>query len=215
MSALAGVDHPEEQSEAEVTLISRGISVSTRVELVSSDVIVVRPSAGDFVERVVASVGDRAEVFWNSDGEIRALPAEVLAVEPGAALRWRLQVTGPAEVSQRRPAVRARIALPVELGFGSYEMSGETADLSEAGLRVAVDGFGIPPETGSTLDVVLSLDDGAITAITTKGRVARFQARGARWALSIRFVDLPDRDADRLRRRVFQALREERARLAD
>jgi hypothetical protein len=212
MSALAGVDHPEEQSEAEVTLTSRGISVSTRVELVSSGVIVVRPSAGDFVDRVVASVGDRAEVFWNADGEIRALPAEVLAVEPGAALRWRLQVTGPAEVSQRRTAVRARLALPVELGFGGYEMSGETADLSEAGLRVSVDGFGLPPETGTTLDVVLSLDDGAIT---TKGTVARFQARGARWALSIRFVDLPERDADRLRRRVFQALREERARLAD
>src|SRR3954468_6320453 len=129
MSAVARVDHPEEDAEAEVTLTSRGISVSTRVEQVSSGVIVVRPSAGDFVDRVVVSVGDRAEVFWNVGGETRALPAEVLAVEPGAAPRWRLQVTGPPEVSQRRGAVRARVALPVELGFGSYAMTAETTDL--------------------------------------------------------------------------------------
>jgi PilZ domain len=212
MTGQPGVDHPEEQTEAEVTLTARGISVSTRVELVSSGVLVVRPSVGDYVEQVVASVGDRAEVIWSAAGQTRALPAEVLAVEPGAAVRWRLRMTGPAEVSQRRLAVRARLALPVELGFGSFEVSGETADVSEAGMRVGLDGFGIPPEAGTALSVVLSLDDGPVTVT---GEVVRFQARCARWGLSIRFVDLPDRDADRLRRRVFRALREERARLAD
>src|SRR3954447_6557429 len=212
MSAVARVDHPEEDAEAEVTLTSRGISVSTRVEQVSSGVIVVRPSAGVLVDRGVASVGARAEVFWNVGGETRALPAEVLAVEPGAAPRWRLQVTGPPEGSQRRGGVGARVALPVELGFGSYAMTAETTDLSEAGIRVSVDGFGIPPEAGTLLDVAFSLDDGPLAA---GGEVVRFRARGARWALSIRFVDLPERDADRLRRRVFQALREERARLTD
>jgi c-di-GMP-binding flagellar brake protein YcgR len=30
--------------------------------------------------------------------------------------------------------------------------------------------------------------------------------------MSLRFIDLQERDSDRLRRRVFQALREERAR---
>lgn len=148
MSAVAGVDHPEEDAEAEVALLSRGITVSTRVERVSSGVIVVRPSAGDFVDQAVAAVGDRAEVFWSTGGETRALPVEVLAVEPGPALRWRLQVTGPAEVGQRRTAVRARVPLPVELGFGSHAMTAETTDLSEAGIRVALDGFGIPPKAG-------------------------------------------------------------------
>src|SRR3954465_7748699 len=112
MSTVAGVDHPEEDAEAEVTLTSRGISVSTRVQQVSAGVIVVRPSTGDFVDRGVASVGDRAEVFWNAGGGPRALPAEGLAGESGAAPRWRLQVTGPPEASQRRGAVRARVALP-------------------------------------------------------------------------------------------------------
>jgi hypothetical protein len=207
-----GVDHPEEQSEAEVTLTGRGISVSTRVEFAGSGVISVRPSVGEYVEQVVAAIGDRVEVFWKAGEETRALPAEVLSVEQGAAPRWRLQITGPAEVSQRRQAVRGRIVLPVEVGYGSAEMTGETVDLSEAGMRVTCDGFGVPPEAGSRLDLVLQLEDGPVAM---KGEVVRFQSRGARWLLSIRFLDLPEKEGDRVRRRVFQALREERARQAD
>jgi len=76
-----GVDHPEEQGEAEITLSGRGISVSSRVEFVQGDVVVVRPSVGEFVEQVVVKPGDVVEVFWkNADGQ-RALPAEVTEVE--------------------------------------------------------------------------------------------------------------------------------------
>ena len=73
--SVPGVDHPEEQTEAEITLSGRGISVSSRVESVQGDVVVVRPSVGEFVEQVVVQPGDVVEVFWkNADGQ-RALPA--------------------------------------------------------------------------------------------------------------------------------------------
>jgi hypothetical protein len=212
MTGEPGVDHPEEQSEAEVTLTGRGISVSTRVEFVGDGVITVRPSVGEYVEQIVAATGDRVEVFWKAGEETRALPAEVLSAEAGAAPRWRLQVTGPSEVSQRRQAVRGRVSLPVEMGFGNVELTGETVDVSENGLRAAADGLGAPPEPGSTLDLVLQLEDGPLRV---KGEVVRFQARSARWLLSIRFRDMQEKDGDRVRRRVFQALREERARQAD
>jgi hypothetical protein len=212
MTGEPGVDHPEEQSEAEVTLIGRGISVSTRVEFVGDGVITVRPSVGEYVEQIVAATGDRVEVFWKAGEETRAVPAEVLSAEAGAAPRWRLQVTGPSAVSQRRQAVRGRVSLPVEIGYGSVELTGETVDISENGMRAAADGLGIPPEPGSTLDLVLQLEDGPLTV---KGEVVRFQSRGARWLLSIRFRDMQEKDGDRVRRRVFQALREERARQAD
>jgi hypothetical protein len=212
MTGEPGVDHPEEQSEAEVTLTGRGISVSTRVEFVGDGVITVRPSVGEYVEQVVAATGDRVEVFWKAGEETRAVPAEVLSAEAGAAPRWRLQVTGPSEVSQRRQAVRGRVGLPLEIGYGSVELTGETVDLSENGLRAAADGLGVPPEPGSTLDLELQLEDGPLKV---KGEVVRFQARGARWLLSIRFRDMQEKDGDRVRRRVFQALREERARQTD
>jgi c-di-GMP-binding flagellar brake protein YcgR len=115
-------------------------------------------------------------------------------------------------VSQRRGAVRGRVAVPLEAGYGSIEMKGETADLSENGTRIVLEGFGILPEQGSTMDLRIDLEDGVLAV---KAAVVRVQARGARWALSMRFLNIEERDQDRVRRRVFQALREERARLKD
>jgi c-di-GMP-binding flagellar brake protein YcgR len=212
MTSVPGVDHPEEQTEAEVTLTGRGISVSSRVESVHDGFIAVRPSAGDFYEQAVVRVGDRVEVFWRTEDSQRALPAEVTEVEQGAVIRWRMRITGPAETSQRRKAVRGRIAVPIVAEYGSVELRGETMDISEAGLRADFQGLGAPPEGGARLGLTVELEDGVIR---TRAEVVRTQARGAQWITSIRFVDIAEKDQDRVRRRVFQALREERARKAD
>jgi c-di-GMP-binding flagellar brake protein YcgR len=212
MTSVPGVDHPEEQTEAEVTLTGRGISVSSRVESVHDGFIAVRPSAGDFYEQAVVRVGDRVEVFWRTEDSQRALPAEVTEVEQGAVIRWRMRITGPAETSQRRKAVRGRIAVPIVAEYGSVELRGETMDLSEAGLRADFQGLGAPPEGGARLGLTVELEDGVVR---TRAEVVRTQARGAQWIMSIRFVDIQEKDQDRVRRRVFQALREERASKAD
>ena len=212
MTSVPGVDYPEEQRDADVMLTGRGISVNGRVEMVSGNVIVLRPSAGDFVDNAVVGVGNDVEVYWRGPEDQRMVPARVQAVESGAVLRWRLEITGEAEISQRRKAVRARVKVPVEVGHASFELSGESVDLSEAGMRVAVDGMGFEPEPGSRVDLRIALEDGEVPV---KAEVVRLQARGARWTLSLRFIDLQERDGDRFRRRVFQALREERARAND
>jgi c-di-GMP-binding flagellar brake protein YcgR len=212
MTSVPGVDHPVEQSEAEVTLTGRGISVSTRVEVVQGEFISVRPSVSEFVDQVVVHVGDAVEIFWKTDDAQRALPAEVTDVEQGAVIRWRLRATGPSEASQRRKAVRGRVAVPVEAEYGAIDLKGETIDISEAGLRAQFQGMGAPPEGGSRVDLDISLEDGSVK---TKAEVVRNQARGANWVMSIRFVTIQEKDQDRIRRRVFQALREERAKKAD
>jgi PilZ domain len=212
MTSVPGVDHPEEQTEAEITLTGRGVSVTARVEMVQNDTIVVRPSAGEFFEQVVVKVGDAVEVFWKYEDGQRALPAEITAVEQGAVIRWRMKATGPAEHSQRRQAVRGRVVVPVVAGYNGVDLKGETADLSEAGMRGMFEGFGAPPESGSKLDLLIRLEDGEIQ---TKAEVVRNQARGAAWLISIRFLNIQEKDQDRVRRRVFQALREERASKAD
>ena len=212
MTSVPGVDHPDEQTEAEITLTGRGVSVSSRVELVQDEFITVRPSVGEFVEQVVVGVGDVVEVFWRTEEAQRALPAVITDVDTGAVVRWRMRKAGPAQPSQRRKAVRSRIAVEVVAGYGSVELRGETIDLSEAGLRAEFEGLGAPPESGAQLDLVVSLEDGETR---TKAEVVRTQARGARWIMSIRFLGLQERDQDRVRRRVFQALREERARTAE
>ena len=212
MTSVPGVDHPEEQTEAEITLIGRGVSVSARVEVVHEGAISVRPSAGDFVDQVVVKPGDAVEVFWKTEDSQRAFPAEVTEVEQGAVIRWRMQQTGPAETSQRRKAVRGRVFVPITAEYGSIQLKGDTMDLSEAGLRAEFDGFGAPPEAGARMTVTATFEDGVLKS---QAEVMRTQARGARWVISLRFVNMEEKDQDRARRRVFQALREERARAAD
>jgi c-di-GMP-binding flagellar brake protein YcgR len=212
MTSVPGVDHPVEQTEAEVTLTGRGISVTSRVEVVQNEFISVRPSVSEFVDQVVVRVGDVVELFWKTDDAQRALPAEITDVEQGAVVRWRMRATGPAEASQRRKAVRGRVTVPVTAGYGSIDLTGETVDISEAGLRGEFEGMGAPPESGAKLDLVIELEDGTIK---TKAEVVRTVARGARWVISIRFANMQEKDQDHVRRRVFQALREERARKAD
>jgi hypothetical protein len=212
MTGIPGVDHPEEQTEADVALTGRGISVSSRVEQVHDGVVVVRPSVGEYAGGQVVRPGDAVEVFWRTAEDQRIVPAVVESAGADPVVRWRLRPTGPAEQSQRREAVRARVTLGIEVGQGSYEYTGESVDLSEGGLRVQLEGFGLVPEPGTRLDVTLTLDDGDLRAAA---EVVRAQDRGTRWLLSVRFVDLAEKDGDRLRRRVFQALREERARAVD
>jgi c-di-GMP-binding flagellar brake protein YcgR len=212
MTSVPGVDHPVEQTEAEVTLIGRGISVSSRVEVVQNEFISVRPSVGEFVEQVVVKVGDVVEIFWKTEDAQRAMPAEVTDVEQCAIIRWRMRATGPAEASQRRKAVRGRVNVPVTAEYGSVDLKGTTIDLSEAGLRAEFEGMGAPPEAGAKLKLSVQLEDGGIK---TAAEVVRTQARGAHWVISIRFVNMQERDQDHVRRRVFQALREERAKRAD
>jgi c-di-GMP-binding flagellar brake protein YcgR len=209
---VPGLDHPEEQTEAEVTLTGRGISVSSRVEVVHEGFIAVRPSVGEFVEQVVVKVGDAVELFWKADDAQRTLPAEVTEIDQGAVIRWRMRATGPAEASQRRKAVRGRVSVPVVAGYGSIHLTGETVDLSEAGLRAEFEGLGAPPEAGAKLDLTIALEDGPFK---TQAQVVRTLARGSRWVMSIRFANIQEKDQDRVRRRVFLALREERARAAD
>jgi hypothetical protein len=207
-----GVDHPMQDSEAEISTAARSLSVSARVESSGDTAVVVRPSAGDFVEGTVVRVGEQVSVFWMGPEGGRSLMAEVTTVERGAVPRWHLAVTSPAEETQRRTAVRARVSLPVVVAVNGVDLEGETLDFSEAGCRTVVEAYGNAPLPGARMGVTLELDGGALA---TGAEVVRLQTRASRWYLSLGFVGLAEREQDRLRRRVFQALREERARLAD
>ena len=205
----AGAARPEVDDEAEVTPREHRYPVSTRVEQVTGETVVVRPSVGDFADQEVVRVGDHVQVFWQDTASVWALPAEVATVERGAVPRWHLTVLGPAESIQRREAVRARLAVAVTVGLDSVDLEGEVVDLSERGIRAVLDAFGNPPAPGTVVPLTVHLEDGDVTA---RAEVVWHHTRGRRWAVSLRFLDLPEREQDRVRRRVFQAMREERAR---
>ncbi|MDK3256408.1 PilZ domain-containing protein [Blastococcus capsensis] len=74
-----------------------------------------------------------------------------------------------------------------------------------------MDGWGLAPEPGTATRVSITVDD---DILDVSGEIVRQQVQGPRWLLSMQFHEMPERMADLLRRRVFRALREERA-LAD
>jgi hypothetical protein len=202
------VDRPEESASADVTLISRGITLTAHVEVSDTYVVVVRPTGGGpGWESAEIQVGDPVELYWVGGQEERTLAGTVSQVEGGEA-RWHVAVSGQAERSQRRKAVRARVELEVLIPWAGAQMSGTTMDLSEGGMRALMDGWGLPPESGTLSQVSLMLDD---VPLLLHGEIVWTSIRGAQWLLAMKFKDVPEKAGDLLRRRVFQALRDERA----
>ena len=200
---------PEVSTSADVTLVARGITVTASVEVSTEFVISVRPHGEGTAWKASVKPGDSVEIYWVAGYEERTLPAKISGLDDeGGDVLWNLTATGPAERSQRRRAVRARAEVPVTMPWSDGMLSGHTVDLSEAGLRALVDGWGLPPDNGSGLDVSISLSD---RTVHLRAEVVRQTVQGPRWLLSLRFLDVPETDGDALRRRVFQALREERA----
>ena len=208
------VDRPDASTQADVTLVSRGITVTACVTRSDDFGLVVSPAGAGRAWHESISPGDRVEVYWVSGYEERTLPATVASVDHSAEPYWHLQPTGPAERSQRRKAVRARVAVPIVMPWAAGLMRGTTIDLSESGLKTLVDGWGLPPESGTPVIVTLSLEDDV--ALELAGEVAWGSDRGTgQWVLAVQFTDVDERAGDTLRRRVFHALREERARAGE
>lgn len=206
------VSRPSELSEADITLVTRGITFRASVVRSNATALVLRPVAESYARKVGVKIGDPVELFWRGDVEELMLPAQVGAIDDDGSLHWNVAVTGEAQQSKRRKAVRAAVELPVRMRIDGVEVNGETGDLSEAGLRAIVDGWGLPPEPGTAVEVDVELGSGFVRV---QGVVVRQEHRAGRWVVSVSFGGVPETDQDALRRRVFQALREERARAAD
>lgn len=201
-------DRPEACTHTDVTLVTRGLTVTASVERSDPAALVVRPVGEGTAARAVRP-GDRVDVFWVSGFEERMLPAAVVALDgPDGDVTWALRRTGPATRSRRRRSVRARVELPVVLDRIGPRLRGSTVDLSEGGLKALVAGCGLPPEAGSPVLVTLQLEDGVVLELP--GEVVWHAVHGPTWLMALRFPRVGDAEAETLRRRVFRALRDER-----
>jgi c-di-GMP-binding flagellar brake protein YcgR len=170
---------------------------------------VVRPiSGGPGWDSADVRLGDPVELYWVGGQEERTLAGTVSQVESGVDTRWHLAVSGQADRSQRRKAVRARVAVPVIIPWAGSQMTGNTVDLSEGGMRALMDGWGVPLDPGTRSQASLDLGD---ALLHLHGEIVWTTIRGAQWLLAMKFDELPEKASDVLRRRVFQALRDERA----
>jgi c-di-GMP-binding flagellar brake protein YcgR len=206
------IDRPETSTQADVTLIARGVTVTARVEKSEPHVLVVVPAGEGTAWKTSVKRGDKVEIYWVGGNEERTLKGSIneVELEDDDEPRWYVAVSGRAERSQRRRAVRAPVEAPVEIPWLDGQLKGLTLDLAEAGMRALLDGWGLPPVAGTRIQIQLTLEE---DLLDLDGEVVwHVEKAGGQWMMAVRFVDIAERDADRLRKRVFQALREERAR---
>lgn len=212
-----GLDRPETRTVLDVHVPDRDDALVSWVLDDGGDA----PDGGDLVVtvgqdrtglRVRVPVGEQVELVWQGPTGPRALTVEVAAVELGDDPVWRLRPLGEAVSAQRRQAVRTPIGVPVTLHSGDASWDGVTVDLSEAGLRGRWRvPLGAGPELpGDIVRVAVQLDVGDVVA----GPAALVRVHGREGALeaSFRFLELTERDEDRVRARVFARMRELRRR---
>jgi hypothetical protein len=203
------LDRPRVRASADVTLVSRGITVTARVEVATPALVVVgRADEGSTWLADAVAPGDPAELYWIGAKEEWMLAGTISEVEGGDSPSWHIAVAGPAERSQRRKAVRGRVELPVLIPWAGAVLTGTTVDLSESGMRALMDGWGVPPEPATPAQVTLTLE---AATLDLRGEIVWTSTRGSRWLMALKFSHVPESAADALRRRVFQALRDERA----
>jgi hypothetical protein len=204
------LDRPRVSTSADVTLVMRGLTVPSRVENVTTELIVVRPAAeGAAWSAGAVAPRDPVELYWVGGQDEWTLAGTVSEVEEDeVSPLWHISVAGPAERSQRRKAVRGRVEVPVLIPWAGAVMTGTTVDLSESGMRALMDGWGVPPEPGTPAQITLTLDD---ATLELHGEFVWASTRGPQWLLAVKFLRVPENVGDKLRRKVFQALRDERA----
>jgi hypothetical protein len=218
-------DHPPIGSAVDLIPTSRSDTVMGWVEDLRDDDLVVSLPLTVRQWPMSLRIGERLEVVWRAGGDLRALSVEIVEVVLGERPQWRLRRAGVVRRGQRRDAVRAPMTAPVRIGSEPSTLSGVTVDLSEGGFRCVLErqrgsanaegdaeDFGLPPtpDVGDVVRVSVVLPN--FTATCLAHVIRRHPREDARTELSLRFLDLTDRQEDEIRSRVFTRLRDLRNR---
>jgi PilZ domain len=238
MQGAPGIDFPEDRSPVDVLAASRGDAVMCFVEEIKDDELLLTVGQDRFGRPVRIQPGERLELVWKDGGELRSLPAELTAIDTAPLALWHISPAGPAARGQRRAAVRAPLPFRAVLQYGEVTAEGTTLDVSEGGIRAWFDlsAVAIPapdaapegvdgpaeeaaeeaadpraPELGAVVTLTVWFDDRQ--QVTSQAEVTRHHDRAdRRTELSLRFIGLPEKMQDLVRREVFAGLRDLHAR---
>lgn len=173
------------------------------------------PGTGGVSSIVRPRLGERLSVRWRASRGIGTLNGHVVHATVGQLPSWTVAVDGDPVVIQRRRFVRVPVTLPVlavvpgEVGVAEQRWLLTTVDLAEGGMRCLapdpveeIDGPSWPAEGDVELHFAI-----AGTRFVVPARIVWSSpaVRGRVYPLSIafKFVGLPRRWADQLRRFVF------------
>lgn len=185
----------------------------TRVEWVEDAALCIVAPMGPVGDPVPVEPGEPLLVVWSSDRGLLQASSRLRRVAHDVVELWVVDVA-QVERSQRRQAFRLPLVVPVTLRAASREITGETADLSETGLRCRVPATSAP-EVADRLEITLVLVDeeplildGEVARVQLLERPAPEPAPGTppprEAELGIAFLELEGSVAEQLRRFVFE-----------
>jgi c-di-GMP-binding flagellar brake protein YcgR len=161
------------------------------------------PTAPGTIVPVVAEPGQHVTLHWVSARGAADVQCRLREVARDDLASWWVQALGLPMVRQRRAYVRAEVHMPLQLlpAPGASPLEGWAVDLSEGGVKLV------------TLDQRFDIGRRAIVeleiegqAVFISGEILRVRSDEDGYAtMALRFVDVHNRDADRIRRFVFNA----------
>lgn len=198
-----------ERDLVDIVLDSSTEPLVAAVASVQADMVAIEAPRDRGGRVVLADVGESGLLVWRGARDLQQAPVSVVGTVRPPGPQWLLRRTGRQSVCQRRSFVRADVSLPVVLHLEDGSRQVTALDISEGGLRCSTrDALRL---TGGTV-VQVSLDLGGFS-LEQSAEVVRAR-RGdpdRPLDLGLRFTDLSNRDADRLRGWIFAELRRIRA----
>jgi c-di-GMP-binding flagellar brake protein YcgR len=188
VNALVGVRLAEHENE-----------YTSRIEDVEDDTLIVAAPPG--ASAAILATGDRdVELSWVTPrGRHEQLCALVEHINNGGLKQWRLRPTGNARLVQRRRFVRVPAAVAVLLVMPGQVLTATTVDVSEGGFRVRMGMCDIADGTPVGIQVNMGGNQ-----LELRGTVLRTRESDRRMLDAVLVFEPSDKEADAIRRFVFQ-----------
>jgi PilZ domain len=178
-----------------------GLEYPSRVEGSTPGTIRLTAPFGGSVEP--PAEGDMFHLCWSVPGRgLYIAPIRLLDVVTGAPTCWRVAMTGPTQLHQRRRFVRGGggESVRVSLNETGQELTGQVVDISEASMRCWVAADTLPE--GQTVTVKVGLDQDQLAIPATVIQVGQ---RGHGHGLDVVMTfDIDEEIAGQIRRHVLR-----------
>jgi hypothetical protein len=176
----------------------------TRVEDLDDEIVVADPLIGGGDHD--PALGSPVTVRWKGARGPMELATTLVARELRSLSWWRLRPDGPVVITQRRHHARMGALIPLTLCTEAGPLDGHLVDLSEGGLRSVCR----EPAWLVLGDRVTAHFDVAGHDLAVAGEIVRVDVHDERLFAGCRFLDVAPRQADLIRKFVFERQTRER-----
>ena len=194
----AGVDLPSLNALVSVRLSEQDIEYPSRIEDVTGETVTVAAPPGASAMLLANGTRD-VELSWISPRGRYEQRCQLVEHIGGQVKLWRLRPVDRAILVQRRRYVRVRTAIAVLVILPGDVLPATTVDISEGGFRVRMDRHEIEDMTPATVHTTIGG-----TALELHGCVLRTSVTDLGQTEAVIAFDADGREADAIRRFVFQ-----------